>query len=74
MLKRVKLPFAFRDETGKRVEVVAEVLVGEDKGLEGVRLGCDFFKAWKGAVGSCGGEQWLVLDGLGGLRVSVERV
>jgi hypothetical protein len=74
VLKRVKLPFAFRDETGKRVEVVAEVLVGEDKGLEGVRLGCDFLRAWKGVVGSCGGEQWLVLDRLGGGRVRVEGV
>ena len=70
----MRLEFAFRDLSGERVEMVAEALVCEDPGLEGVRLGVDFLRGVKGVIERENEDAVLVLGGKGGRRVRVERV
>ncbi|KAE9381810.1 hypothetical protein N431DRAFT_551838 [Stipitochalara longipes BDJ] len=70
VLKAVRLSFALKDLTGERVELVTEGLVSEDKGLEGVRLGCDFLRGCAGWVESGEGGGVLVIGGEVGRKVA----
>jgi hypothetical protein len=74
--KFVRLKFAFKETVGERVELVAECMVSEQRGLEGrVLLGVDFLRGCGGVVRCVekgGGEEGGKVLVLGKRRVVLE--